>query len=288
MSKNPVNKAISVSLKEQNENFALLNNGITMICSDFICSTQNGLNGSTNIRIEDPQIINGGQTGFTLSRIYRDDPEKLQGKKVLLKIIATYKSSKEQQAVTDEEKQELSTAYATFVNSISDATNMQTKIDEADRKANLQAQISMQKRLFAYYGLLYERKQGEYEEALHQKIFDKDQVIKRDTFVKCLWAMKGDCAKAMSISNLYENFERLAELQHKALMMCNDYEIVRDKFKICLDYHVNSIEIRNSLYQSNMDLQSYKERLYNVIQPVYDSAKMSGFTEWIPRKQRWK
>lgn len=200
MSKNPVNKAISVSLKEQNENFALLNNGITMICSDFICSTQNGLNGSTNIRIEDPQIINGGQTGFTLSRIYRDDPEKLQGKKVLLKIIATYKSSKEQQAVTDEEKQELSTAYATFVNSISDATNMQTKIDEADRKANLQAQISMQKRLFAYYGLLYERKQGEYEEALHQKIFDKDQVIKRDTFVKCLWAMKGDCAKAMSIS----------------------------------------------------------------------------------------
>lgn len=60
------------------------------------------------------------------------------------------------------------------------------------------------------------------------------------------------------------------------------------KFKICLDYHVNSIEIRNSLYQSNMDLQSYKERLYNVIQPVYDSAKMSGFTEWIPRKQRWK
>lgn len=161
-----------------------------MICSDFICSTQNGLNGSTNIRIEDPQIINGGQTGFTLSRIYRDDPEKLQGKKVLLKIIATYKSSKEQQAVTDEEKQELSTAYATFVNSISDATNMQTKIDEADRKANLQAQISMQKRLFAYYGLLYERKQGEYEEALHQKIFDKDQVIKRDTFVKCLWAMK--------------------------------------------------------------------------------------------------
>lgn len=58
MSKNPVNKAISVSLKEQNENFALLNNGITMICSDFICSTQNGLNGSTNIRIEDHKSQN--------------------------------------------------------------------------------------------------------------------------------------------------------------------------------------------------------------------------------------
>ena len=75
--------------------------------------------------------------------------------------------------------------------------------------------------------------------------------------------------------------KRLAELQHKALMMCNDYEIVRHKFKICLDYHVNSTEIRNSLYQPDIDLPSYRERLYNVIQPVYDSAKMGGFTEWI-------
>ena len=94
--------------------------------------------------------------------------------------------------------------------------------------------------------------------------------------------------KGNQLPNLYEDFERLAELQHKALMMCNDYEIVRHKFKICLDYHVNSTEIRNSLYQPDIDLPSYRERLYNVIQPVYDSAKMGGFTEWIPRKQRWK
>ena len=90
--------------------------------------------------------------------------------------------------------------------------------------------------------------------------------------------------KGNQLPNLYEDFERLAELQHKALMMCNDYEIVRHKFKICLDYHVNSTEIRNSLYQPDIDLPSYRERLYNVIQPVYDSAKMGGFTEWISEK----
>lgn len=99
-------------------------------------------------------------------------------------------------------------------------------------------------------------------------------------YTRCLpniiFSMKGN-----QLPNLYEDFERLAELQHKALMMCNDYEIVRHKFKICLDYHVNSTEIRNSLYQPDIDLPSYRERLYNVIQPVYDSAKMGGFTEWI-------
>lgn len=135
---------------------------------------------------------------------------------------------------------------------------------------------------------------------IYQKVSLKDKPISIDHFVPWqylshdeLWNLSPttkniNSMKGNQLPNLYEDFERLAELQHKALMMCNDYEIVRDKFKICLDYHVNSIEIRNSLYQSNMDLQSYKERLYNVIQPVYDSAKMSGFTEWIPRKQRWK
>ena len=103
-----------------------------------------------------------------------------------------------------------------------------------------------------------------------------DELWNLSPTTKNINSMKGN-----QLPNLYEDFERLAELQHKALMMCNDYEIVRHKFKICLDYHVNSTEIRNSLYQPDIDLPSYRERLYNVIQPVYDSAKMGGFTEWI-------
>lgn len=128
---------------------------------------------------------------------------------------------------------------------------------------------------------------------IYQKVSLKDKSISIDHFVPWqylshdeLWNLSPttkniNSMKGNQLPNLYEDFERLAELQHKALMMCNDYEIVRHKFKICLDYHVNSTEIRNSLYQPDIDLPSYRERLYNVIQPVYDSAKMGGFTEWI-------
>ena len=199
MSRNPVNKSISSALEQDNEDFALLNNGITMMCSDFDCCTQNGLDNSVNIHIVDPQIINGGQTGFTLSRMLYDKPEQLEGKKVLLRIIATDKEKKEANK-SEEIRSNLKDAYNSFVGMISDSTNLQTKIEEADRKSNLLIQREMQKRIFDYYGLLYERKKGEFEEAIHNKIISNDQVIKRDTFVRCIWAAKGDCSKAMSDS----------------------------------------------------------------------------------------
>lgn len=199
MSRNPVNKSISSALEQDNEDFALLNNGITMMCSDFDCCTQNGLDNSVNIHIVDPQIINGGQTGFTLSRMLYDKPEQLKGKKVLLRIIATDKEKKEANK-SEEIRSNLKDAYNSFVGMISDSTNLQTKIEEADRRSNLLIQREMQKRIFDYYGLLYERKKGEFEEAIHNKIISNDQVIKRDTFVRCIWAAKGDCSKAMSDS----------------------------------------------------------------------------------------
>lgn len=199
MSRNPVNKSISSALEQDNEDFALLNNGITMMCSDFDCCTQNGLDNSVNIHIVDPQIINGGQTGFTLSRMLYDKPEQLEGKKVLLRIIATDKEKKEANK-SEEIRSNLKDAYNSFVGMISDSTNLQTKIEEADRRSNLLIQREMQKRIFDYYGLLYERKKGEFEEAIHNKIISNDQVIKRDTFVRCIWAARGDCSKAMSDS----------------------------------------------------------------------------------------
>lgn len=199
MSRNPVNKSISSALEQDNEDFALLNNGITMMCSDFDCCTQNGLDNSVNIHIVDPQIINGGQTGFTLSRMLYDKPEQLEGKKVLLRIIATDKEKKEANK-SEEIRSNLKDVYNSFVGMISDSTNLQTKIEEADRRSNLLIQREMQKRIFDYYGLLYERKKGEFEEAIHNKIISNDQVIKRDTFVRCIWAAKGDCSKAMSDS----------------------------------------------------------------------------------------
>ena len=195
--KNPVNKSIANTLEKDNEDFALLNNGITIICSDFRCSTQNGLDGSTNLFFEDPQIINGGQTGFTLSRMMHSNAQSLENKKVLVKVIATYKRAKEERA-SKEEKEDLVIGYGKFVNSISDATNMQTRIEESDRRSNLESQQMLQKRVFKYYGLLYERKRGEFEEATSNKVFSEDQIIKRDVLIRCLVALDGNSVKAMN------------------------------------------------------------------------------------------
>lgn len=197
MSKNPVNKLVAEGLSKSNEDFALLNNGITMMCSSFRCTSLNGIEDSTNVHIEDPQIINGGQTGITLARMLKEKPESLEGKKVLLKIIATYQLQKEANAQESDQKVHLKNKYDLFIKSISDATNMQSKIEEADRRANLDIQYSFQNRIFAYYGLLYERKRGEFEEAIHNNLITSTQVLNREKMLKCLLAIQGNCEAVM-------------------------------------------------------------------------------------------
>lgn len=197
MSKNPVNRLVAEGLAESNEDFALLNNGITMMCSSFRCTSFNGMQVSTNVHIEDPQIINGGQTGITLARMLKEKPESLEGKKVLLKIIATYQLEKEADTQESEQKEHLKNKYGLFIKSISDATNMQSKIEEADRRANLDIQYSFQNRIFAYYGLLYERKRGEFEEAIHNNLITSTQVLNREKMLKCLLAIQGNCEAVM-------------------------------------------------------------------------------------------
>ena len=164
MSKNPVNKGIKESACESNCDFTLLNNGITMICSQYESTTRTGKSNTTKITIDNPQILNGGQTAYTLSKILDTEEncfEKMQGKKVLLKVISIYKDDQSEKD------------YRTFVNKISDATNKQTKIDEADRRANNEIQVKLQNDIYEKYGLYYERKAGEFEEALSKGLIYK-------------------------------------------------------------------------------------------------------------------
>ncbi len=201
LEKNPVNKSIAQGLEENNENFALLNNGITIVCSKFTLTNLNGLEDSTNVHIEDPQIINGGQTAYTLSRqLSEGKGENLNNKKVLIKIIASYQSDKEKAAESNEDREKLRSDYIDFINTISNATNKQSKIEEADRRANLRIQLDLQKEIYDKYGLLYERKAGEFEEAMHNGIIPKEQIIKRDVLLRCILAINGKCTVAMSSS----------------------------------------------------------------------------------------
>ena len=58
-------------------------------------------------------------------------------------------------------------------------------------------------------------------------------------------------------------------------------EIVEREFQKIAPYHLNNQEIRNQLYEDGLDKHSFIGRLEHVVKPVYESAQMLGFKEWI-------
>jgi hypothetical protein len=58
-------------------------------------------------------------------------------------------------------------------------------------RANSPQQIQLQRILFDRYGLLYERKRGEFEDGIRQNYIGRSQVIQRDLFYRLLLAANG-------------------------------------------------------------------------------------------------
>ena len=73
MKGNIVNKEIySTIIDKKTNEFALFNNGITMLSDITDFNERIGQKDKAQVLISNPQIINGGQTAFTLSRIYEE------------------------------------------------------------------------------------------------------------------------------------------------------------------------------------------------------------------------
>lgn len=192
LSKNKVNKDIRSSILENEfADFAILNNGITLLCDEVNISDKTGKKNNSQVIIKNPQFINGGQTSYTLSKILEsEDSNKLtDDKKVMLKIITLN--------CEEENNQD---QYIGFIENISNATNKQTKVEEADRRANERLHIELQKFLYENYSLFYERKSGEYESAIFDGYLSKDHIIKRTDFLRSALAYKGQPEKARSSS----------------------------------------------------------------------------------------
>ena len=90
---NKVNKEIRATVEKQTTNeFALFNNGITLLGDSAQFNESTGQEGIAQVVVTNPQIINGGQTAYTLSELYGerecgDVPrDAFDGKEVLLKI----------------------------------------------------------------------------------------------------------------------------------------------------------------------------------------------------------
>lgn len=185
LSKNDVNKEIRKSIIEiETGEFAIFNNGITIYADGAGVNTLTGRQDSGTVSIKKPQIINGGQTAYTLSKLFEEgiEKDKFDKKEVMLKIITP---SYTQDSSVDGKELEI-------IKNISKSTNQQSKIEEADMRANDEKQIRIQKLFFEKFGLLYERKKGEFEEAISKKIINQDTLIRRDDFIKAYFSFKGN------------------------------------------------------------------------------------------------
>ncbi len=200
LSNNDVNKDIAASIKNIKTNeFALFNNGITMLSSDTNYNKRIGQRDRAQLIISQPQIINGGQTAFTLSRVYEDiligkvNSDVFNGKEVLLKVITLPPDSSEDEQLS-------------LIESISKATNKQSPIDEADRRSNDSIQIKLQNYLFQEYGYFYERKRGEFADGVREGYIHRTQLIDREQFLrlcKCC-DIEPEAARRASRKQLFE------------------------------------------------------------------------------------
>lgn len=194
LSNNTVNKDIAKTITGLTTNeFALFNNGITMLSYGTAFNEKIGKKDRAQLIITQPQIINGGQTAFTLSRLYeenlgKDNSEQLfSDKEVLLKVITFHHED------ADDDAKQLR-----FIEAISKATNSQTPVDDADRHSNDSIQIEMQDRIFNEYGYFYERKRGEYADGIRAGYINRSKMIDREIFLRLCMSCDFNPSKARS------------------------------------------------------------------------------------------
>ena len=194
-----VNRRIQESITQINTNeFALYNNGITMLSDNTYYKDRVGKKSEAELIVTNPQIINGGQTAFTLSRIYEEQMKAglpidiFNNKEVLLKVITF---SEENNGIIDEESK------LKLIEAISKATNDQTEVTEADRRSNEKIQVEIQNRLFKDFGGFYERKRGEFGDGIRSKYIDRTKIIDREIFYRICLSINGNHSMARRSSS---------------------------------------------------------------------------------------
>ena len=141
---NRVNSAIHDTLLDphKRENFYFYNNGITLICRKF---SHNALQGDNyQLRLENIQIINGGQTCKTIQQTFNSHGEldRLADTYVLIRLY------------------ELADDDRNFVREITYATNSQNPVDLRDLRSNDDYQRQLETAL-AGFGYTYKRQREE-------------------------------------------------------------------------------------------------------------------------------
>ena len=186
LSKNDVNRQIEESIRSTSGNsFALFNNGVTIISDGTKVSSDTARRGIGQIFLTNPQLVNGGQTAYTLATIYEDckrnggDFTPFKGKQVLLRIITFIAKNTTTSIIS----------RSNLIAAISRASNSQTNVDESDRRSNDPVQMELQTRFFEDCGLFYERKKGEFSDGLRSGYLDPTLLVDRTMLVRVALAV---------------------------------------------------------------------------------------------------
>ncbi len=139
---NRVNEGIRDTLHSDNPaNFYFFNNGLTLVCNDF---SYNALQGSDyQVRVENLQIVNGGQTCMTIFKTLEEmqiKGESLPNEASVM--VRIYKLPKDNEDI---------------VLQITQATNSQNPVDLKDLRSNDEKQLRLEASIQAF-GFTYRRK----------------------------------------------------------------------------------------------------------------------------------
>lgn len=100
-----VNAAIrDTILSTRGNEFALLNNGITILSDETSINERIGPRNKAQLHLRNPQVINGGQTAYTLSMVYDEciangTLEHFDNKEGLVKVITLISEGRRSNAV---------------------------------------------------------------------------------------------------------------------------------------------------------------------------------------------
>lgn len=290
-----VNEKIAKSITELNTNeFALFNNGITMLSDNTVYSDNVAKKNKAEVLVTNPQIINGGQTAYTLSILYErflknDTLQLFDNKEVLLKIISFN--------VEDNISEKTEIDKLKLIEEISIATNQQSTVTEADRRANDKVQIELQHKIYSDFGLFYERKRGEFGDGIRCGYIDRSKIIDRENFLRiCLAAQNNPvAARAGSINSFFEknSFDSLLPTSDNY----RKYIFSLKAFEKITKYVSNDSNAKNlgrysiacivaNKFDSALELEKYDEVTNNLVNDI--ANKWRSFEETIRQESENK
>ncbi len=276
LSDSPINREIHKTiLSKQTNEFALYNNGITMLSDDTSFNERIGQRDKAVLCVTNPQIINGGQTAYSLARIYEEHintADKLQqifsGKEVLLKVI------------TFIDKVDLNSKLE-LIEEISNATNQQNIVTYSDRHSNDKVQLELQNLIFQEFGILYERKRGEFSDGIKSEYIDENAILPRNAFAAIALACQGKNTKP---NKLFKNSDSYNHIFNKDKF--NNYKIgihvyyfLRNNYYS--DTHMESKNILKYGFQALLYIVILKYQQINENENIVNNKLIKKVTDYV-------